>query len=87
MSRLTPQKPKALEIDCGRSYTGSIMNGARAVLMWNVALDGNGQPLLPGTNSCQGSPCRGVVTINGGSYTLNEECELLTGVRRSRRAH
>lgn len=45
--------------------------------MWNIALDRNGQPLLPGTGSCQNPSCRGVVTINGGSYTLNEECELV----------
>ncbi|KAF9650955.1 glycoside hydrolase [Thelephora ganbajun] len=54
-------------------YIGSVNNGAKAVLMWNIALDGNGRPLLPGTNSCQNPPCRGVVTINGGNYTLNEE--------------
>ena len=42
--------------------------------MWNIALDDNGEPLLPGTSSCQNPFCRGVVTISGGSYTLNEEC-------------
>lgn len=43
--------------------------------MWNIALDDNGEPQLPGTGSCQNPSCRGVVTINNGSYTLNEECE------------
>lgn len=57
------------------SYIGSVNNWAKAVLLWNIALDGNGQPLLPGTSSCKNPSCRGVVTINGGSYTLNEECE------------
>jgi hypothetical protein len=53
-----------------------VNNWAKAVLLWNIALDGNGQPQLPGTDSCQNPHCRGVVTISGGSYTLNEECEL-----------
>lgn len=44
--------------------------------MWNLALDGSGDPKLPGTNSCGGPGCRGIVTINSdGSYELNEECE------------
>ena len=42
--------------------------------MWNFALDGNGNPKLPGTDSC-GTPCRPVVTINSdGSYSYNQEC-------------
>ena len=47
-------------------------NGA----MWNLVLDGNGDPLLPGTSSCGGAnPCRGVVTLNSdGSYEPNQEC-------------
>ena len=64
------------DIDLVGSYTGSVDNGAMAVLMWNLALDSSGQPLLPGTSSCKNPSCRGVVTIDGGSYTLNEECEL-----------
>lgn len=44
--------------------------------MWNLALDGSGNPKLPGTNSCGGPGCRGIVTINSdGTYELNEECE------------
>ncbi len=43
--------------------------------MWTLALDGNGNPKLPGANSCS-TPCRPVVTVNDdGSYSFNEECE------------
>ncbi|KAJ7029706.1 glucan endo-1,6-beta-glucosidase [Mycena alexandri] len=42
-------------------------------LMFNIALDGNGQPMLPGTNSC-GGECRELVTVNSdGSYSYNQE--------------
>jgi len=64
-------------LDIIHSYIGSVNYGAKAVLMWNIALDGNGQPQLPGSGSCQNPPCRGVVTINDGSFTLNEECGLI----------
>ncbi len=41
--------------------------------MWNFALDGNGNPKLPGSSSCTAG-CRGVVTINNdGSYSFNQE--------------
>lgn len=44
-------------------------------LMWNIALDGNGNPKLPGTNSCSPVACRPLVTINSdGSFELNQEC-------------
>ena len=62
-------------------YMDNIMIGApehfaESGLMWNLALDGNGQPELPGSNSCSPS-CRPVVTINSdGSYTFNQECKL-----------
>ncbi|KZP16590.1 glycoside hydrolase family 30 protein [Athelia psychrophila] len=46
---------------------------AKTAAMWNLALDGSGQPILPGTDSCSGG-CRGVVTVNSdGSYTVNQE--------------
>lgn len=53
--------------------------------MWNLVLDGNGQPLLPGTDSCGGAnPCRGVVTLNSdGSYEPNQECTYQTDYMRS----
>lgn len=44
--------------------------------MWNLALDGNGNPKLPGTNSCGGPGCRPLITVNSdGSYSYNQECE------------
>ena len=50
-------------------------------LMWNIALDGNGNPKLPGTNSCGGPGCRALVTVNSdGSYSLNQECKTLSSV-------
>ncbi|KAJ3488425.1 hypothetical protein NLI96_g2859 [Meripilus lineatus] len=54
-------------------YIGAVEHNARAALEWNIALDGNGQPELPGSNSCNSPPCRGIVTISGTSYTLNQE--------------
>lgn len=45
-------------------------------LMWNIALDGSGNPKLPGTNSCGGAGCRPLVTVNSdGSYSPNQECK------------
>lgn len=47
---------------------------AQTGAMWNLALDGNGQPQLPGSDSC-GTPCRPVVTVNSnGTYSWNQEC-------------
>ena len=44
--------------------------------MWNLALDGFGNPKLPGTQSC-GKGCRPVVTVSSdGSYSFNQECTL-----------
>lgn len=41
--------------------------------MWNLALDGTGGPVLPGSDSCGGG-CRGVVQINsGGTWSVNQE--------------
>ena len=43
--------------------------------MWNIVADGNGNPKLPGTDSCGGSGCRPLVTVNSdGSYSFNQEC-------------
>ena len=45
--------------------------------MWNIALDGNGNPKLPGTDSCGGPGCRPLITVNSdGSYSYNQECKL-----------
>ncbi|KAI0632331.1 glycoside hydrolase [Trametes polyzona] len=54
-------------------FIGSIEHNSHTGLMWNLALDGNGQPMLPGTNSCS-PPCRPVVTVNSdGSWSVNQE--------------
>ncbi|KAK2462624.1 hypothetical protein APHAL10511_005357 [Amanita phalloides] len=54
-------------------FIGSLHYWARAALMWNFALDGSGNPLLPGATSCGGG-CRPVVTVTSdGSYSLNQE--------------
>ncbi|KAG1740170.1 glycoside hydrolase family 30 protein [Suillus paluster] len=55
-------------------FIGSISYGSSSGLMWNLALDGNGQPSLPGSDSCSGDGCRGVVQINSdGTWSLNSE--------------
>lgn len=60
---------------------GSVERFAMSGLMWNIALDGNGNPKLPGTDSC-GTGCRAVATVNGdGSYSLNQECESVLSIR------
>ncbi|KAH9847930.1 glycoside hydrolase [Lenzites betulinus] len=54
-------------------FIGSVNRGSTGALMWNLALDGNGSPKLPGAASCE-TPCRGVVTVNSdGSYSFNQE--------------
>ncbi|KAH7882702.1 glycoside hydrolase family 30 protein [Phlebopus sp. FC_14] len=54
-------------------FIGSLTYGSSSGLMWNLALDGNGNPMLPGTNSC-GNGCRGVVQINSDStWSVNQE--------------
>ncbi|KAJ8503103.1 hypothetical protein ONZ45_g11150 [Pleurotus djamor] len=55
-------------------WIGSIEHGAQVALMWNIALDGSGNPKTPGTNSCGGPGCRPLVTVNGdGSWSVNQE--------------
>ncbi|KAJ6449146.1 glycoside hydrolase family 30 protein [Mycena vitilis] len=54
-------------------WIGSLEHWASVGLMYNIALDGSGNPVLPGTNSCVGG-CRGIVTVNGdGSFSYNQE--------------
>ncbi|RDX42626.1 glycoside hydrolase [Lentinus brumalis] len=54
-------------------FIGSIEHNSHNGLMWNIALDGNGNPKLPGTSSC-GTPCRPVATVNSdGSWSVNQE--------------
>ncbi|KAI0670921.1 glycoside hydrolase [Trametes maxima] len=58
-------------------FTGSLNHGSSSGLLWNLALDGNGNPKLPGTSSCP-KPCRPVVTVNSdGSYSFNQEFYVL----------
>ncbi|KAJ7441554.1 hypothetical protein FB451DRAFT_982889, partial [Mycena latifolia] len=55
-------------------WIGSLEHFAEVGLMFNLALDGNGEPSLPGTNSCA-SGCRPIVTVNSdGSFSYNQEC-------------
>ncbi|KAF8736341.1 hypothetical protein AX14_000454 [Amanita brunnescens Koide BX004] len=61
-------------LDNIKNLAGSITHNSRSGLMWNIALDGNGGPKLPGTNSCGGPGCRGIVQVDSdGSYTINQE--------------
>ncbi|KAH7872628.1 glucan endo-1,6-beta-glucosidase [Lentinula edodes] len=54
-------------------FIGALSYGASTGLMWNLALDGNGNPFLPGSDSCGGG-CRGIVQINSdGTYSVNQE--------------
>ncbi|KIK56318.1 glycoside hydrolase family 30 protein [Collybiopsis luxurians FD-317 M1] len=53
-------------------WIGALEHGAMAALMWNLALDDKGQPMLPESDSCDGG-CRGIVTVSGGDYTLDQE--------------
>jgi len=52
---------------------GAFNNFASTGAMWNIALDGKGEPRLPGTSSCSNG-CRGIVTVNAdGTFVLNQE--------------
>ncbi|KAK7028681.1 glycoside hydrolase superfamily [Favolaschia claudopus] len=54
-------------------WIGSLENFAEVGLMFNLALDGQGQPILPGSSSCGGG-CRPIVTVNSdGSFSYNQE--------------
>ncbi|KAF8064208.1 glycoside hydrolase [Lyophyllum atratum] len=55
-------------------FIGSVTHNAHSVLMWNIALDGSGNPKLPGTSSCGGPGCRPIVQVNAdGTYSVNQE--------------
>ncbi|PBK71630.1 glucan endo-1,6-beta-glucosidase [Armillaria solidipes] len=54
-------------------FIGSIEHNSHSGLMWNIALDGNGDPMYPGSSSCGGG-CRAIAQVNSdGSYSLNQE--------------
>ncbi|KAF9444952.1 glycoside hydrolase family 30 protein [Macrolepiota fuliginosa MF-IS2] len=53
---------------------GAIEHNSHTGLMWNIALDGKGNPKLPGTSSCGGPGCRAIVTVNSdGTWSVNQE--------------
>lgn len=54
-------------------FIGSTNYDSRMVLLWNLAAHSDGTPRLPGSRSCEGG-CRPVVSIDGDSWYLNEEC-------------
>ncbi|KAH7880212.1 glycoside hydrolase superfamily [Lentinula edodes] len=55
-------------------WIGALEHNAKSGLMWNIALDGNGNPMLPGAVSCNKGGCRGLVTVNNdGSYSFNQD--------------
>ncbi|KAF7290463.1 Glycoside hydrolase family 30 protein [Mycena kentingensis (nom. inval.)] len=54
-------------------WVGTVNQGANTGLMFNFALDGNGNPKLPGTTSCGGG-CRAIVSVNSdGSWSPNQD--------------
>ncbi|PCH40287.1 glycoside hydrolase family 30 protein [Wolfiporia cocos MD-104 SS10] len=54
-------------------FIGSPQYWGQSGAMWNLALNGLGEPKLPGTDSC-GTPCRPIVTVNSnGTYNYNQE--------------
>jgi glucosylceramidase len=53
----------------------TVNRGSRNFLMWNLALDLNAGPKADGLGGC--GNCRGVVTVQGSSYRVNEEYYLL----------
>ncbi|KZO96858.1 glycoside hydrolase family 30 protein [Calocera viscosa TUFC12733] len=60
--------------DMSNLMIGSPSYMSRSVVMWAVALDGAGNPKLPGTDSCAAPGCRPIATVNyDGTYSLNQE--------------
>ncbi|KAK0220118.1 glycoside hydrolase [Armillaria fumosa] len=54
-------------------FTGTIEHNSHSGLMWNIALDGKGEPRYPGTTSCS-EGCRAIVQVNSdGTYSVNQE--------------
>lgn len=61
---ITPYAPYAVP----EIVMGSMRNWARAVALWNLALDPSGGPVQPPDSGCGG--CRGIVTIDEASHTV-----------------
>jgi hypothetical protein len=55
-------------------FVGSTSYNSRTVLFWNLALQADGSPELPGSDSCNPG-CRPVVSIDNNQWFLNEECQ------------
>ena len=54
-------------------FIGAVTYNSMNALMWNFALNANGDPILSTTDSCGGG-CRGMVQINpDGSWSVNQE--------------
>jgi len=63
---------------------GSIEQNYLSALLWNIALDGKGQPMFHGTNNCAPSGCRGIATINtSGTSSVNEEWYVIAQASRA----
>ncbi|KAL1657772.1 glycoside hydrolase superfamily, partial [Schizophyllum commune] len=53
------------------TFIGGVNHNAVSSLTGNIALDGNGKPKLPGTNTCGGPSCRAILTVNSdGSWSV-----------------
>lgn len=58
-------------------FVGGINHHAQSGLMWNLVVDPEGNPKLPGATSC-GKGCRGVAQVSAnGAVQLNQERKLL----------
>ncbi|KAF9526218.1 glucan endo-1,6-beta-glucosidase [Crepidotus variabilis] len=65
-------------------FIGSVERNAKAALMWNLALDPQGNPKYPGTSSCGGPGCRGIVTIGwDGTWSVNQEFYAMSHVSKA----
>lgn len=54
-------------------FIGALNYYSTTGLMWNLALDGEGDPLLPGSDSCTDG-CRGITQVNSnGTWSVNQE--------------
>lgn len=54
-------------------FIGGINHHAQSGLMWNLVVDPQGNPKLPGATSC-GKGCRGVAQVSAdGTVQLNQE--------------
>jgi hypothetical protein len=64
-------------------FLGALEYGARTALLWNLAGDAAGGPMLPGADSCRPGGCRPVATVQHGGYALNQEFFALAHAQRA----